>query len=154
MSHGFTAIRADHVGGHVAMAAAPYFPHWAVPLKARKRFQPWACTFHTDDGGPIAFIAFGGQAGMINAVYAFLGPLLLKMHGGLFETLAERVEFDLDNTPLHGLRLALVAQALNAFIASTSFVVDCYLVGADPNKARHHLETMRTTIEAGRSLVL
>jgi hypothetical protein len=154
MSHGFTAIRADHVGGHVAMAAVPYFPHWAVPVAARKRFQPWACTFHTADSEPSQFIAFGGQAGMIDAVYALLGPLLLKMHGGLFETLAERVEFDLDNTPLQGERLALVADALEAFVASPSFMVDCYLVGADPHKARLHLETMRASVKNHRSLVL
>lgn len=76
---------------------------------------------------------------MIDAVYAFLGPLLLKMHGGLFETLAERVQFDLDNTSLQGERLALVADALEAFVASPSFVVDCHLVGADPHKAWLHL---------------
>lgn len=154
MSHGFTAIRADHVGGHVAMAAVPYFPHWAIPLQSRKRFQPWACTFHAPDSGPSEFIAFGGQAGMFDAVYALLGPLLLKMHGGLFETLAERVEFDLDNTPLQGERLALVADALAAFVASPSFLVDCYLGGADPHKARLHLETMRTSVKNCRSLVL
>jgi hypothetical protein len=154
MSHSFTAIRADHVGGHVAMAAVPYFPHCTVPSEARKVFQPWACTFHTDDGGPSQFIAFGGQAGMIDAVYALLGPLLLKMHGGLFETLAERVDFDLDNTPLQGARLTSAAHALEAFIASPSFVVDCYLVGADPNKARLHLETMQESIKNHRSLVL
>lgn len=91
---------------------------------------------------------------MIDAVYALLGPLLLKMHGGLFETLAERVEFDLDNTPLQGERLALVANALEAFVASPSFVVDCYLVGADPNKARLYLETMRAAVKNHRSLVL
>jgi hypothetical protein len=154
MSHGFTATRADHVGGHVAMAVVPYFPHWTIPLHARKRFQPWACTFHAADSGPSEFIAFGGQAGMIDAVYALLGPLLLKMHGGLVETLAERAEFDLDNTPLQSERLALVASALEAFVASPSFTVDCYLVGADPNKARLHLETMRASINNHRSLVL
>jgi hypothetical protein len=107
MSHGFTATRADHVGGHVAMAVVPYFPHWTIPLHARKRFQPCACTFHAADSGPSEFIAFEGQAGMIDAVYALLGPLLLKMHGGLVETLAEHVEFDLDNTRLQSERLAL-----------------------------------------------
>ena len=91
---------------------------------------------------------------MIDAVYALLGPLLLKMHGGLFETLAERVDFELDNTPLQGERLALVADALEAFIASPSFLVDCYLVGADPHKARLHLETMRASIKSHRSVVL
>lgn len=154
MSYGFTAIRANHVGGHVAMEPVPYFPHLVVPVAARERFQPWACTFHTAARAPSQFIAFGGQAGMIDAVYALLGPLLLKMHGGLFETLAERVEFDLDNTPLRGERLALVADALEAFVASPSFVVDCYLVGADPHKARLHLETMRASVKNHRSLVL
>jgi hypothetical protein len=136
------------------MAAVPYCPIWAVPVAARQRFQPWACTFHIDDSGPSQFVAFGGQAGMIDAVYALLGPLLLKMHGGLFETLAGRVDFELDNTPLQGERLALVGDALEAFIASPSFNVDCYLVGADPHKARLHLETMRTSVKNHRSLVL
>lgn len=154
MSESFTAIREDHVGGHVAMAAVAYFPHWTVPLKAREQFKPWACTFHTDDIGPSQFIAFGGQAGMIDAVYDVLGPLLLKMHGGLFETLAENVEFDLDNTPLQGEQLVLVADALEAFVATPSFAVDCYLVGADPHTTRLHLETMRASIKNHRSLVL
>lgn len=154
MSHGFTATRADHVGGHVAMAAVPYFPHWAIPLHARKRFQPWACTFHTPNSDPSHFIAFGGHADMVDAVYALLGPLLLKMHGGLFETLAGRVEFDLDNSPLQSERLALVADALEVFVASPSFAVDCYLVGADPHRARLHLETMRAAVKNHRSLVL
>jgi len=154
MNHGLYIICADHVGGHVDMAKTPYIPHWGVPIDARKRFQPWACTFHTADGEPSQFIAFGGQAGMIDAVYALMGPLLLKMHGGLVETLAERVEFDLDNTPLQGERLALVANALEAFVASPSFLVDCYLVGADPHKARLHLETMRASVKNHRSLVL
>ena len=136
------------------MAAVPYFPHWAIPLHARKRFQPWTCTFHTPDSGPSQFIAFGGYAGMIDVVYALLGPLLLNMHGGLFETLAERVDFELDNTPLQGERLALVADALEAFIASPSFMVDCYLVGADPHKARLHLEAMQASVKNHRSLVL
>lgn len=154
MSHGFYTICADHVLGHVDMAKTPYIPNWGVPIDARKRFQPWACTFYTADSEPSQFIAFGGQAGMIDAVYALMGPLLLKMHGGLFETLAERVEFDLDNTPLHGERLALVAEALEAFVASPSFLVDCYLVGADPHKARLHLETMRASVKNHRSVVL
>lgn len=154
MNHGFTAIRADHVGGHVAMMTAPYFPRWQIPVATRERFQPWACTFHIDDSGPSHFIAFGGQAGMIDAVYALLGPLLLKMHGGLFETLGERVDFELDDTPLQGERLALVADALEAFVASPSFKVDCYLVGADPHKALLHLETMRASVKNHRSLVL
>jgi hypothetical protein len=154
MAYAHTAIRAEHVGGHVAMSPVPYFPHWLVPVEARARFQPWGCTFHTDDGGPRHFVAFGGQAGMLEAVYALLGPLLLGMHGGLFETLAERVDFELDSTPLQGARLAAVADALEAFIASPTFVVDCYLVGADANKACRHLETMRTTIKNHRSLVL
>lgn len=154
MSHGFFATRADHVGGHVAMAVVPYFPRWAIPLHARKRFQPWACTFHTPGSDPSQFIAFGGHAGMIDALYAVLGPLLLNMHGGLFETLAERVEFDLDNTPLQGERLALVADAPEAFVASPSFAVDCHLVGADPHKARLHLETMQASVMNHRSLVL
>lgn len=149
-----TAIRADHVGGHVAMAPVPYFPQWPVPLEARARFRPWSCTFHTEDGGPRQFVAFGGHAGMVDTVYALLGALLLKIHGGLFETLAKRVDFDLDNMPLQGSRLATVAQALEDFIASPSFIVDCYLVGADPNTARLHLETMRTTIANHRSIVL
>lgn len=91
---------------------------------------------------------------MIDAVYALLGPLLLKMHGGLFETLAERVDFELDNTPLQGERLALVANALEAFIASPSFDVDCHLVGADPQKAGLHLEAMRNAVQNCRSIVL
>jgi hypothetical protein len=60
MAYAHTAIRAEHVGGHVAMS----------PVEARARFQPWGCTFHTDDGGPRHFVAFGGQAGMLEAVYA------------------------------------------------------------------------------------
>jgi hypothetical protein len=136
------------------MSVVPYFPHWTVPVEARTRLQPWSCTFHTNDGGPRQFVAFGGHAGMVDAVYAFLGPLLLSMHGGLVETLAERVGFDLDTTPLQGEPLAEVADALEAFIGSPSFVVDCYLVGADHNTARLHLETMRTAIDNHRSLVL
>jgi len=154
MSHGFTATRADHVGGHVAMAVVPYFPNWAIPLHARKRFQPWACTFHTPNSDPSHFIAFGWHAGMVDAVCALLGPLLLKMHGGLFETLAERVEIDLDNSPLQSERLALVADAPEVFVASPSFAVDCYLAGADPHRARLHLETMRAAVKNHRSLVL
>jgi hypothetical protein len=149
-----TAIRADHVGGHVAMSCVPYFPRSPVPLEARSRFRPWSCTFHTDDGGPRHFVAFGGHAGMLDAVYALLGPLLLKMHGGLFESLAERVDFDLDNTPLQGARLAAAAHALGAFIASPSFVADCYLAGADPHKAYLHLEVMQMAVESRRSIVL
>lgn len=152
LSH--TAIRSDHVGGQVAMTSVPYFPHWTVPKEARTRFQPWAFTFHIDDGGPRQYIAFGGHAGMLDAVYALLGPLLLKMHGGLFETLAERLDFDLDNTPLQGARLATVAQALEAFIATPSFDVDCYLVGAAPHKARLHLAVMQMAIASHRSIVL
>lgn len=91
---------------------------------------------------------------MIEAVYEVLGPLLLKMHGGLFETLAERVKFDLDSTPLQGNRLALVADALEAFVTSPSFAVDCYLVGADPHQAQLHLEIMRASVKNHRSLVL
>jgi hypothetical protein len=112
------------------------------------------CTFHTDDGGPRQFVAFGGHAGMLDAVYALLGPRLLKMHGCLFETLAERVDFDLDNIPLQGATLAAVAHALEDFIASPSFVVDCNLVGADPYQARLHMETMQIAIESHRSIVL
>lgn len=148
------AIRATHVGGHVAMAVVPYFPHPPVPIIARERFRPWACTFHCRDGAPVHFVAFGGRAGMIATVHAILGPLLLQMHGGLFEALADRVPFDLDNAPLHGDRLAAVAYALDAFIASPSFAVDCYLIGVDGNAARLNLETIRTTIEAGHSLLL
>ncbi|MFC5550278.1 hypothetical protein [Massilia aerilata] len=154
MSTSFTAIRADHVGGHVAMAPVPYFPSWTVPIEARTRFQPWACTFHTGDDGPRPFVAFGGQAGMLDAVYALLGPLLLKMHGGLFETLAERVDFELDATPLQGARLASVAHALEAFISEPSFTVDCYLVGVDPHNARLQLAAMQMAIESYRSIVL
>lgn len=154
MNHGLYIICADHVRGHVDMAKTPYIPHWGVPIDARNRFQPWACTFHTADGEPSQFIAFGGQAGMIDAVYALMGPLLLKMHGGLFETLSERVHFVLDDTPLQDERLALVADTLEAFIASPSFLFDCSLVGADPREARLHLETMRASIKNRRSLVL
>ena len=91
---------------------------------------------------------------MLDAVYALLGPLLLKMHGGMFEVLAERVDFDLDNTPLQGASLAAVAHALKAFIASPSFIADCYLAGIDPQKARLHLETMQMAVESHRSIVL
>lgn len=68
MSSNFSADRADHVGGHVTMATVPYVPHWALPTEARTRFQPWACTFHTGDGAPRQFIAFGGHAGMLDAM--------------------------------------------------------------------------------------
>jgi hypothetical protein len=91
---------------------------------------------------------------MLDAVYALLGPRLLKMHGGLFETLADCVDFVLDGTPLQGPRLAAVADALEAFIASPSFLVDCYLVGADPQQARLHLETMQMAVERHRSITL
>lgn len=149
-----TAIRANHVGGHVAMATVPYFPQPPVPTKARERFKPWACTFHTDDGGPRHFVAFGGQAGMVDTVYALLGALLLQMHGGLFLTLESRVDFELNQTPLEGSHLNTVADALEAFIESPSFAIDCHLVGADPHMARLNLQIIRTTIKAGRSLVL
>jgi hypothetical protein len=147
-----TANRADHVGGHVAMASAPYFPSWPIPAEVRQRRHPWACTFHTDDGGPYHFVAFG--PGMLDAVYALLGPRLLKMYGGLFETLADRVDFVLDGTPLQGGRLVAVAEALAAFIASPTFLVDCYLVGVDPQQARRHLVTMQMAVESHRSITL
>lgn len=76
------------------------------------------------------------------------------MHGGLFETLAERLDFDLDNTPLQGERLATVARALEAFIAAPSFAVDCHLVGAPPLKARLQLAVMQMAIQSHRSIVL
>lgn len=44
-----------------------------VPAAARTRFQPWACTFHCNDGAPCHFVAFGGKAGMESAVSQFLG---------------------------------------------------------------------------------
>ena len=149
-----TAIRADHIGGYVSLAVVPYVPSWPIPAGSRERFQPWACTFHTDPGGPRQFIAFGGHAGMLDAVFALLGPLLIGMHGGLFEALAERVDFELDNTPLQGARLEAIAEALDLFIRSSTFEVDCYLVGADPLKARGHLETMQIVIKSGRAIVL
>lgn len=70
------AIRADHVGGHVAKAVVPYMPTTGVPVAARQRFQPWACTFHCNDGGPRHFVAFGGRTGMESAADALLGPRL------------------------------------------------------------------------------
>ena len=136
------------------MAAVPYFPHWTVPIEARTRFQPWACTFHTGDGGPRHFVVFGGRIGMVDAVHALLGPVLLKMHGGLVETVAERVDFDLDNMSLQGKRLCAVARALEGFIGSRSFVIDCDLVGTDTNKARLHLETMQDCIRNHWSVML
>ena len=91
---------------------------------------------------------------MVDAVHALLGPVLLKMHGGLVETVAERVDFDLDNTSLQGERLSSVARALEAFIGSRSFVIDCDLVGADTNKARLHLEMMLDCLRNHRSVML
>ncbi len=68
------ALRANHVGGHVAMAVVPYVPTTGVPAAARARLQPWACTFHCNDGGPRHFVAFGGREGMQFAVTDLLGP--------------------------------------------------------------------------------
>lgn len=70
------ALRANHAGGHIAMAVVPYLPTAGVPAAARTRFQPWACTFHCDDGGPRHFVAFGGKAGMEAAVAEYLGPTI------------------------------------------------------------------------------
>lgn len=70
------AQRASHIGGHVAMAVVPYVPTSGVPVAARARFQPWACTFHCNDGGPRNFVAFGGKAGMQAAVTEYLGPTI------------------------------------------------------------------------------
>jgi hypothetical protein len=70
------AQRANHAEGHVAMAVVPYMPTTGVPAAARAIFQPWACTFHCDDGGPRHFVAFGGRAGMESAVTEYLGPKL------------------------------------------------------------------------------
>lgn len=67
------ALRANHVGGHVAMAVVPYFPTSGVPTAARSRFQPWECTFHCNDGGQRRFVAFGGKTGMQAAVTEYLG---------------------------------------------------------------------------------
>jgi hypothetical protein len=147
----------DHIGAnpdYYRHSGGTLFPALCAPLDAKKRFQPWDCIFYAVDSGPGQFIAVGGQAGMIEAVYAPLGPLMLKMHGGLFETLAQRVNFYVDNTPLLGERLALVADSLNAFVGPPSFAVDCYLVSADPHKARLHLGTMRSSVKNHRSLVL
>lgn len=74
MSYPHDALRANHVGGHVAMAVVPYMPSTGVSAEVRERFQPWACTFHCNDGGPRHFVAFGGQVGMLNAVTDQLGP--------------------------------------------------------------------------------
>lgn len=68
------ALRANHVGGHVAMAVVPYMPTAGLPVTARQRFKPWACTFHCNDGGPRHFVAFGGRAGMQAVVTDVLGP--------------------------------------------------------------------------------
>ena len=70
------AQRANHAGGHIAMAVVPYMPTTGVPAAARANFQPWACTFHCNDGGPRHFVAFGGRAGMQSAVTEYLGPKL------------------------------------------------------------------------------
>ena len=67
------AQRANHAEGHVAMAVVPYMPTTGVPAAARAIFQPWACTFHCDDGGLRHFVAFGGRAGMKSAVTENLG---------------------------------------------------------------------------------
>lgn len=91
---------------------------------------------------------------MIDTVHAVLGALVLGLQGYLFDTLAERVEFDLNNTQLQGTDLVAVADALESFIASPSFPIDRHLIGVAPHVARLNLRTMRTTIKAGRSLVL
>lgn len=83
---------------------------------------------------------------MVDTAYALLEVLLLQMHGVLFLTLESRVDFDLNQTPLEGLRLNTVADALEAFIESPSFAIDCHLVGADPHMARLNLQTIRTAI--------
>ncbi len=71
-----SALRANHVHGHVAMAVVPYVPTFGVPTAARARLQPWACTFHCNDGGPRHFVAFGGRDGMRAAVAHYLGPAI------------------------------------------------------------------------------
>ena len=74
--HDFVATRADHERGHVAMAVVPYRPTWCIPQSVREHHNPWACTFHCNDGGPRHFVAFGGKQGMQDAVQHFLGELL------------------------------------------------------------------------------
>jgi hypothetical protein len=91
---------------------------------------------------------------MLDAIKALLGPLLLKMHGGLFKTLAERLDFDLDNAPLQCARHALVALGLESFIATPFLAIDCYLVGADSHEARLPLAVMQMAIASHRSIVL
>lgn len=73
----WVARRADHACGHVAMAVVPYVPR-DTPIAAatRLRLQPWTCTFHCNDGGPRAFVAFGGRDGMEQAVQHYLGERL------------------------------------------------------------------------------
>lgn len=71
-----TAQRADHEGGHVAMAVVPYCPTWRVSADVRRRWSPWQCVFHDEPGGPKSFVTFGGRAGMIIAVREILGPPL------------------------------------------------------------------------------
>ena len=70
------AIRQNHQYGHVAKAVVPYMPRTGLSAEVRSRFQPWACTFHCNDGGPRPFVAFGGHKGMESAVLHLLGPII------------------------------------------------------------------------------
>lgn len=74
MSYPHEALRANHVGGQVTMAVVRYTPTTGISAEVRRRFQPWECTFHCDDGGPRRFVAFGSHAGMLAAVTDLLGP--------------------------------------------------------------------------------
>lgn len=74
MCYPLEAQRANHVGGHVAMAVVPYMPRIGISADVQRRFQPRECTFHSQDGGPRRFVAFGGRVGMLNAVADLLGP--------------------------------------------------------------------------------
>lgn len=77
MNTSYHAMRQDRERGHVAMAVVRYVPSWPLPAKARA-WQPWACTFHDEPGGPKAFIAFGGEDGMLATVEAVLGKVRVK----------------------------------------------------------------------------
>lgn len=63
MSYSHQAQHANHVGAHVAMTVVRYMPSTGISADVRRRFQPWECAIHCNDGGPRRFFAFWGMVG-------------------------------------------------------------------------------------------